>query len=159
MGVGILQLWAWVSGGVYKNWCLGALEGSFALNLIILAAATYHAKLTGGNQLAVVYTSVSIAFATFIGILVYQLTVVTGITQYTKRKCAALKVAIKNLFLAEKEVMSPMSTSSLPDRLVNPWDYEPPFSTLQGHNIAEPREGVTDAQGRPIPTYTYGSFN
>ena len=26
VGAGILQLWAWVSGGVYKNWCLDALE-------------------------------------------------------------------------------------------------------------------------------------
>ena len=157
VGIGLLYFWAWVSGGVYRNWCLDALEGSFALNLTILSAATYHVKLTRGNQLAVVYTSVSIAFATFIGILVYQLTVATGIIQYTKRKCAALKVAIKNLFLVEKEVMSP--TSSLPDRLVNPWDYEPPYNTLQGHTIAEPTEGVTDAQTRPILTYTYGSFN
>ena len=33
VGAGILQLWAWISGGVYKNWCLDALEGSFTLNL------------------------------------------------------------------------------------------------------------------------------
>ena len=32
VGAGILQLWAWVSGGVYKTWCLDALEGSFTLN-------------------------------------------------------------------------------------------------------------------------------
>ena len=72
VGTGILHLWAWVSGGVYKNWCLDALEGSFALNLIILAAATYHIKLSGGDQRAVGYTSVSIALATFIGILAYH---------------------------------------------------------------------------------------
>ena len=44
VGTGVLQLWAWVSGGVYRNWCLDALEGSFALNLTILAASTlfYH---------------------------------------------------------------------------------------------------------------------
>ena len=36
VGAAILQLWAWVSGGVYKNWCLDALEGSFAVNLIML---------------------------------------------------------------------------------------------------------------------------
>ena len=70
---GVLHLWAWVSGGVYRNWCLDALEGSFTLNLIILAAATYHVKLTGGDQLAVGYTSVSIAFVTFTGILVYHI--------------------------------------------------------------------------------------
>ena len=65
VGAGILQLWAWVSGGVYKNWCLDALEGSFALNLIILAAATYYIKLTEGNELAVGYTSVVVAFVAF----------------------------------------------------------------------------------------------
>ena len=46
LGVGILQLWAWVSGGVYKNWCLDALEGSFALNLIVLAAASMFINIT-----------------------------------------------------------------------------------------------------------------
>ena len=87
VGNGILVVWAWVSGGVYRNWCLDGLEGSFALNMIILAAATYHVKLSGGNQLAVEYTSVSIAFTMFIAILVIQLANVTGITQYLKRKC------------------------------------------------------------------------
>ena len=70
---GILHLWAWVSGGVYKNWCLDTLEGSFMLNLIVLAAATYHVNHSRGDQRAVGYTSVSIALATFIGILVYHI--------------------------------------------------------------------------------------
>ena len=73
MGAGILQLWAWISGGVYKNWCLDALEGSFTLNLIILGAATYYVNHSGGNQLAVGYTSVIMALATFIGILAYHI--------------------------------------------------------------------------------------
>ena len=81
LGAGILQLWAWVSGGVYKNWCLDALEGSFVLNLIILVGATYHVKLTYvkdhaelvENMLAVGYTSVSIALVTFIAILAYHI--------------------------------------------------------------------------------------
>ena len=47
VGTGILVVWAWVSGRVYRNWCLDGLEGSFALNMIILAAATYHVKLSG----------------------------------------------------------------------------------------------------------------
>ena len=69
---GSLQLWALVSGGVYKNWCLDALEGSSMLNLTILAAATYHVKLSKGNQLVVGYMSVTIALVTFIGILTYH---------------------------------------------------------------------------------------
>ena len=73
VGIGILHFWAWISGGVYRNWCLNVLEGSFALNLIILASSTYHVQLTGGNQLIAGNTSVSIAFAEFIGILTYHI--------------------------------------------------------------------------------------
>ena len=43
-----------------QNWRLDALEGSFALNLTMLAAATYYVKLSKGNQLAVGYISVII---------------------------------------------------------------------------------------------------
>ena len=73
VGAGIPHLWSWVSGGLYRNWCLDALEGSFMLNLTILAAATYHVKLSKGNQLAVGYTSMSIALVTFITILIYHI--------------------------------------------------------------------------------------
>ena len=82
VGTGILQMWAWISGGVYKSWCVDALEGSFALNLIVLAASTLYTLYishSGGpqfvesNQLVVGYTSVSIALATFIGIFMVQL--------------------------------------------------------------------------------------
>ena len=73
VGTGILTIWVWNSSGVYRNWCLDALESSFALNLTILSAATFHVKLSGGNQLAVGYTSVAIALVTFIGILAYHI--------------------------------------------------------------------------------------
>ena len=73
VGAGILQLWAWICGGVYKSWYLDALEGSFSLNLIILASATYYINLSSGSQLAAGYTSVSIAFVTFIAILAYHI--------------------------------------------------------------------------------------
>ena len=32
VGTGILHMWAWVCGGVYRNWCLDVLESSFVLN-------------------------------------------------------------------------------------------------------------------------------
>ena len=84
VGVGILQMWTRISGGVYRNLCLDALEGSVDLNLIILAAATFFVNNSGGDQLEVGYTSVSIAFVTFMGILAFQLANMTGITQYLK---------------------------------------------------------------------------
>ena len=116
VGTGILIVWAWVSGGIYKNWCLDALEGSFALNLIILAAATtytYNINRSEGNQLAVGYTSVSIALATFIGIFAIQLVEMTGLTQYLKRMYKALKRPSERVL-----------EDSLPDRLVNTTRYE-----------------------------------
>ena len=65
-------IWFAFSGMVYKKWSLNALELSFILNLGTLAAATYHVKLTGGSQAAVAYTSVGIAFLTFVGIVTYH---------------------------------------------------------------------------------------
>ena len=34
VGTGSLQVWILVSGGVYNNWCLDALEASFTLNFM-----------------------------------------------------------------------------------------------------------------------------
>ena len=73
VGTGSLQVWILVSGGVYRNWCLDALEGSFTLNLIILVGTTYHVSHSGGNQLAVGYTSAITALVTFIAILAYHI--------------------------------------------------------------------------------------
>ena len=120
-----LVAWAWASGGIYKNWCLDALECSFALNMIVLVGATYHVKFSQSNQLAVGYTSVSLALATFFGILVFQLANAFGITRYLKTKCTALTEAIRNQ--AEADGTSP--PGSLPDRLINSEEYEPPHST------------------------------
>ena len=62
-----------LSGMVYKSWYLNALELSFILNLGVLAVATYHVSQSGGNQAAVAYTSVGIAFLTFVGIITYHI--------------------------------------------------------------------------------------
>ena len=96
VGTGILTIWAWVSGGVYKNWCLDALEGSFVLNLIVLSVATYHVQFSGGNQLVVGYTSVSVAAVTFIGILVYHIFQQLRHTKLWK-KASKLNFEFKNL--------------------------------------------------------------
>ena len=57
---------------IYKTWYLNALELSFIVNLGILALATLYIRSTGGNQNAVTFTSISAAFATFIGIVIYH---------------------------------------------------------------------------------------
>ena len=80
----VIYSWAWVAGGVYKNWWLEILESSFILNLGIMAAATYKLQLEncedrldvslklGGRNLAPAYVSLSIAFVTTIGIFAYH---------------------------------------------------------------------------------------
>ena len=73
-------------GSVYKSWYLNALEVSFILNLGILAAATYHVTLSGGSQAAVAYTSVGIAFLTFVGIVTYHIYIrIKSKVQYIQR--------------------------------------------------------------------------
>ena len=69
---GIFIWFAW-SGMVYKSWCLNALELSFILNLGMLAVATVYVKLSAGSQAVVAYTSVGIAFLSFLGIITFHI--------------------------------------------------------------------------------------
>ena len=61
-----------LSGRVYKSWCLNALELLFLLNLGVFTAGTYHVSLTAGDQATITYTSVGVAFTTFVGIVAYH---------------------------------------------------------------------------------------
>ena len=63
---------AWIQNGVYEKVYNNILEASFILNLCIFSAATFHVKETGGNLAALAYTSVGIAFATFVLIFLYH---------------------------------------------------------------------------------------
>ena len=121
VGAGVLTVWAWASHGVYKNWCLDALEGSFTLNLIILGAATYYVNHSGGNQLAVGYTSVIIALATFIGIIAYH---IFQQVRHTKLWKKVPKLNLKLKKINKKAVHKPMNdpTESVNlDQLREPW--------------------------------------
>ena len=60
------------AGGVYKTWYLNIIQYSFFLNLGILSSATFYTMVNGYGQTAVVYTSVSIAFALFVVIAVFH---------------------------------------------------------------------------------------
>ena len=119
VGAGILQLWAWISGGIYKNWCLDALEGSFTLNMMVLGVATYHVQLSGGNQLKVGHTSVSIAFVTFIGIIVYH---VFQQLRHTNLWKWVPKLSLKFRKLKTKQTPTNDPTESINfDKLREPW--------------------------------------
>ena len=68
----ILTLAAIFGSRIYKTWSLGLLETSFVVNLAILTLATLYIRPSGGNQNAATLTSVGIAFATFIAIVIYH---------------------------------------------------------------------------------------
>ena len=83
--VGLFTLASLLPRTVYKNWYVGALEMSFLLNLCILAISTYHVRATGGNQAAVTFTLLSIAFATFAGIIVYHIAMQVSGTKFWRK--------------------------------------------------------------------------
>ena len=80
----------------------------------------------------------------------------TGITRYLNRKYLGLTIPI-NYLHNETEVRSP--TDSLPDRLINPEEYQQPFHTPPGHVSAESTEEANEVQRRLTPVYTYGSIS
>ena len=59
--------------GIYHNRYFGILEVSFFLNLVLLATATNYIQAAGGNQAAVTLISLSVAFTTFAGIVIYHI--------------------------------------------------------------------------------------
>ena len=67
----ILLALASLHGGIYENTYTNVVEISYVLNLCIFAVATYHVKVSGTGQPVLAYLSVSIAFATFIFIMLY----------------------------------------------------------------------------------------
>ena len=67
----LLSVFTWVGGGVYKQWPLNALEFSFFANLGILSAATLFVQYIGGRQEGAIYTSTTIAFLEFVGIVIF----------------------------------------------------------------------------------------
>ena len=142
-----LFLWLSISGGVYTNKYVNVLEGSFIFNLIILTAVTYSVNVLAGSHHSIFNytwtTSVSIALLTFLAILTLQLANVTGLTLYLKRKYTSLKIAIRN----QAEAAPRSRSGSLPDRLLNPEEYELAVHTPQGHTTEG--RGVDDE-----PVYT-----
>ena len=63
---------------------------------------------------------------------------------------------------AEADVEAESDTDSLPDRLINPGEYEPVLPTTEEHTAAElteNKEPVSEELRRLIPVYTYGSMH
>ena len=61
------------AGGIYLNRWQDILEISYILNLGVLSVLAYHIESINGSQVAATYVSTSIAFVTFLGIVVVVL--------------------------------------------------------------------------------------
>jgi predicted outer membrane repeat protein len=81
---------AWLSNRVYEKLYVDILEASFILNICILTSASFHVQVTNGNQAALTYLSIAIAFVEFIGIIIFHLCLRIKIFQ----RCRCLKFNI-----------------------------------------------------------------
>lgn len=89
---------AWVHRGVYEKLYNDIIEASFILNLCIFSAATYHVEETGGSasQAGLAYTSVGIAFTTFICIVVYHIVIIVRRTPEWKKMSKMYNVMVSS---------------------------------------------------------------
>ena len=71
--------------GIYRTTYNNILETSFILNLCIFSAATYHVKEISGNQAGLAYTSVGIAFSTFLLIVILHAYLALSKTSFCKK--------------------------------------------------------------------------
>ena len=114
---------AFVMSAVYKKWYLGVLEVSFLLNMVVLAAATYHVTLSGGSQAAVTFTSLAIAFTTFAGIIIFHIFLQLRNTNcFQKLQLAVNKEQIspqENEETIEKNARVPMTSVYLREPLLD----------------------------------------
>ena len=108
-------------GRIYKDWYSNALECVFLLNLGLLCSGTLYCRLTNGNQAALTYTSVSIAFAIFAVVVVIH--TLTRLRQYQFGKWLA--TTTKEIALncrascqRKKRVNTPHSNSNEPQATV-----------------------------------------
>ena len=88
---------AWLKIAVYEKLYINVLEASFILNIIIiLASATYHIIQMKNNPLIMTYISTGIAFAEFLGIVLFHVCLQLQKTLFHKDQKKTLIDYIKN---------------------------------------------------------------
>ena len=83
---------AWLHRGLYEKLYNDILEGSFILNLCIFAVATYHVDEYKTLQAAVAYTSIAVAFVTFLGIVLCHAYLILRNTSIWKKFVKKIKL-------------------------------------------------------------------
>ena len=155
VGVVFLCLvWSFVVQGVYKNRVLGVLECSFLVNLGLLAFASYHIQTNEKNLALSAYTSIGIAFAEFIGIVIYHSYIVLSQTRLGTSVVQKVKVGLTNCKMMHKITHKMKET---PDEEkgtsvnANDMHTDPHF---RGTHVTSPTHTVVEPV-RPITVWRY----
>ena len=135
------------------------LEGlSFAFYAVM-----YHPTSTT-SRCAIVVSTLLIAVPHMVLILYICNTLAkkVGLTHCLKMKYKTLKLSMLPARCTDADVESESDTGSLPDRLVNPQEYESVLPTrreLTAAESTESNEPAKEDQRKLSPVYTYGSIN
>ena len=128
------------------------------LTVVLHSSLEYQSFIIPGSTLLLLIPHMVLIFY-----ICHKLAKKSGIIQCLKRKYDNLRGCTRCTNQAETDVEA--GTGSLPDRLINPGDYEPVLiPTTEENIVAEPmrtesNEPVSEEARRLTPVYTYGSIN
>ena len=131
-----------------------------AIFLFTMHNETYHPELTYTHYaLPVTTVLLSVPHMVLISYICHKLAMKAGITQHLKRKYKRCVLAANCTRGAETNVEAESGPGSLPDRLMNPGEYEPVLLTTEERTSSENNNPVKEVPRRLTPVYTYGSIN
>ena len=143
----------------YKSNFMNAVDISILFLLEITSLAASIPGTTGFALLNLLSTLLlGIPHMVLIFYICYVLAKKAGITESLKKKYRTLKTYMltpKRTGQAELDIEAESDTDSLPDRLINPGEYEPVLE-FRENTTAEPIED--EEQRKLTPVYTYGSI-
>lgn len=129
-----LAVLAWLSGRIYNKLYADLLEAVHILNITIFAAATYHVKVTNGNQAMLAHISISISFVLFILVVFFHTYLRIKHRVFWKRLHIELTIAQKYNRLKEifrkGERVEMKSTGEVEDFDMTLGDPEEPTTTI-----------------------------
>ena len=134
-------------------------------SLALLAATNHSATNIFTSSILISVMLISIPHLVLIFYICYTLAKRAGIALCLKKHYQTLKACAGCTRQTETDMESQFSVDSLPDRLINPEEYEPVPQTTEKYTAAEPtkstdtNEPVSEEPRRLTPVYTYGSIN
>ena len=124
------------------------------LSLVTTSPAT--TKFIDVNIIEITTLVLGIPHMVLLFYVCYVLLKKAGITRCLNAKYKTLKSRVSQ---AKSDAFADSDYSFLPDRLINPGEYEPLLPTTAKHAAVECTKQVSKEQRKLTPVYTYGSIN